>query len=312
MRTLVLVGMLALATPAVGQTAPATPAPKPATAPAAATPAQQAPAKPAPTAPPTAAGAPVPSGVPKPTVASPATPTATTAPKPAAAPAQPAAKSNIVIEVTNARGLGLSNVRVELSGPVPRDGTTDASGFVRFLGLRAGTYRVRFSGDDVLTLEKEVTVAASRTTETEATLTPAPPKAEPPPPPAPQPPPPPAPAAPVVGPAGKPQAKDLLAREKLGKGQTRLETLLACSGNTRSTLLQLAEDQPRRIYDGAEVVLYVLTGEAGITMGSAEGVIAQGGFVSIPRATPFTLKRRGNKMLEALVVLAGEPCAEAQ
>ena len=298
MRTFVLLGALAFAVPALSQTAPAPSAPKPAPSPAPATPAPQAPGtKPAPAAPPPAGS----------------TPAAPVPPKPAAAPAPPAAKSNIVIEVTNPRGLGLSGVHVELSGPVPREGTTDASGFVRFLGLKAGTYRVRFSGSDVLTLEKEVTVAASRTTDTEATLTPAPPKPEAPPPPPPTAPaPPPTPAAPLVGPAGKPHAVDLLSREKPGKALTRLETLLACSGNTRSTLLQLAQDQPQRLYESAEVVLYVLTGEAGITMGTVEGVIAQGGFVSIPRSTPFTLKRRGAKTLEALVVLAGEPCEEAR
>ncbi len=115
-----------------------------------------------------------------------------------------------------------------------------------------------------------------------------------------------------MGPAGTPQATDLLTRAKLPKGQTRLETLLSCSGNTRSTLLQLAEDQPSRIYEGAEVVLYVLTGEAGITLGSQEGVLGPGGFVSVPRSTPFAFRRRGGKVLEALVVLAGEPCEAAR
>ena len=220
------------------------------------------------------------------------------------------AKTTIVIEVTNPRGLGIQGIRVELAGPVPRDATTDASGFVRFLGLRPGTYRARFSGEDVVTLEKEIVVAAGRTTEAEATLTPAEPKPEPPA--LPPPPPPPPPAPPVVGPAGAPQVVDLLARERLGKGQSRLETLLGCSGNTRSTLLQLAQDQPQRLYEGAEIVLYVVTGEAGFTVGNKEGVLGPGGFVSIPRSTPFTLRRRGNKTLEALVVLAGEPCEQAK
>ncbi|MDO8794820.1 MAG: carboxypeptidase regulatory-like domain-containing protein [Vicinamibacterales bacterium] len=281
-----LVGMLALAGPATGQTPPVAPAPKPA---------QAAPAP-----------ATAPGGIPQvPATAKPAVPASPRAP---AAVAN--AKTTIVIEVTNTRGLGIQDIRVELAGPVPRDATTDASGFVRFLGLRPGTYRARFSGEDVVTLEKEIVVTAGRTTETEATLTPAEPKPEPPPPP--PPPPPPAPAPPVVGPAGTPQVVDLLARERLGKGQTRLETLLGCSGNTRSTLLQLAQDQPQRLYEGAEIVIYVITGEAGITVGAKEGILGPGGFVSIPRSTAFTLRRRGNKTFEALVVLAGEPCERAQ
>jgi mannose-6-phosphate isomerase-like protein (cupin superfamily) len=291
MRTPVLLGALLLAAPALSQTPPAAPAPKAATPPAAAAPVTQPQGQTA-----------------KPTLPGPATATTPAAPRAATAANS---KTAIVIEATDTRGLGLPDVTVSLAGPVPREATTDASGTVRFLGLRPGTYRARFSGEHVVTFEKEVTVAAGRTAETEATLSAAEPKPEPPPPPPPPQPPPP-PPAPVVGPAGKPHAVDLLARQRLGRGQTRLETLLGCSGNTRSTLLQLAQDQPQRLYESAEVVLYVLTGEAGIAMGPAEGVIAEGGFVSIPRATPFTLKRRGNKSLEVLVVLAGEPCEEAR
>ena len=233
---------------------------------------------------------------------------------PRAAVAASNAKTTIVIEVTNPRGLGIQDIRVELAGPIPRDGTTDASGFIRFLGLRPGTYRARFSGENVVTLEKEIVVVAGRTTETEATLNPAEPRPEaPPPPPAAAPPPPPAP--PVVGPTGKPQVTsliDILERERMPRGQTRLETLVACSGNTRSTLIQLTQDQPQRVYEGAEVVLYVIAGEALVAVGSREGAVQPGGFISVPRATTFTVRRRGNKPLMALAVLAGEPCEEAQ
>ena len=287
---LALVGMLALAGPATGQTPPVALAPKPA---------QAAPASPV-----------APGGVPQaPTAAKPAVPA-----PPRAAVAAATAKTTIVIEVTNPRGLGIPDIRVELDGPVPRDGTTDASGFIRFLGLRPGIYRARFSGEDVVTLEKEVVVAAGRTTETEATLSPAESRpVAPPPPPAPAPPPPPAPS--VIGPAGKPQVTsliDILERERMPKGQTRMETLVACSGNTRSTLIQLTQDQPQRLYEGAEVVLYVIAGEALVTVGSREGAAQPGGLISVPRATAFTIRRRGNKPLVALAVLAGEPCEEAQ
>ncbi|MEQ1899006.1 MAG: carboxypeptidase-like regulatory domain-containing protein [Vicinamibacterales bacterium] len=146
MRFLAFVGLLALAVPATAQTPPVPPSPKPV---------QAAPA------PATAAG-----GIPQ------VPPAAKTAP-PRAAVAASNAKTTIVIEVTSPRGLGIQDIRVELAGPVPRDGTTDASGFVRFLGLRPGTYRARFSGKDFVTLEKEIAVAAGRTTETEATLNPA-------------------------------------------------------------------------------------------------------------------------------------------
>lgn len=296
MRIHLLLGTLLLAAPAAGQTPPAAAAPKPAPPAATAPPAapQQAPAKPA--------------AVPGAPAAAPAAPRAT-----AAAAAN--AKTAIVIEATDTRGLGLKDIRVELAGPVPRDGTTDAAGTIRFLGLRPGTYRARFSGESVVTFEKEITVAAGRTAETEATLTAAEPKPEPPPPP---PPPPPAPVPapePVVGPAGQPQLAsliDILERERPARGQNRLETLVACSGNTRSTLVQLTQDQPQRLYDGAEVVLYVIAGEASVTAGGREGLVQPGGFISVPRQTPYVIKRRGSKPLMLLSVLAGEPCEAAR
>jgi mannose-6-phosphate isomerase-like protein (cupin superfamily) len=216
------------------------------------------------------------------------------------------AKSTISIEVTNPLGLGLSGIEVEMAGPVSRAGTTDASGFVRFLTLVAGTYRARFSGDEVIMLEKDIMVAARKHVETEATLNPAAPKPEPPPPP---------PPSPVIGQAGSPQITsliDILERQRIPKGQTRLETLVACSGNTRSSLLQLTHDQPERIYEAAEVLLYVLAGEAVVSAGGHAGTVQPGGFVSIPRGTPFTVSRRGKKPVMALTVLAGEPCAQAQ
>jgi len=291
MRTPFLLGMLLLATPALSQTPPAATVPKPAP----------------PVAPPPQSGA-----------AQPAQAKPAAAPAPAAAPRASAAntKTAIVIEATDTRGLGLKDIRVELSGPVPREGTTDASGSVRFLGLRAGTYRARFSDERIITFEKEITVAAGRTADVEATLSAAEPKPEPPAPP-PPPPPPPAPVAPepVVGPSGAPQLAslvDILEKERPARGQTRLETLVACSGNTRSTLIQLTQDQPQRVYDGAEVVLYVIAGEASVTAGGREGVVQPGGFVSVPRHTAYAVRRRGNKPLMLLSVLAGEPCEAAR
>src|SRR5262245_47589438 len=126
----------------------------------------------------------------------PARPTAQPAPAPARQPAQPAAaRLTLSIVTTNPRGTFLPGVRVDLTGPVPRDGETDAMGTVRFTGMRAGTYRARFSSPDVITFEREIALRAGQPTEFDVTLNAAERKPEPPPAPVPEAPPP-APAAP--------------------------------------------------------------------------------------------------------------------
>jgi hypothetical protein len=40
--------------------------------------------------------------------------------------------------------------------------------------------------------------------------------------------------------------------------------------------------------------------------------LAAGGYVAIPRGTPFAIARRGNRPLSLLSVLSGAPCEEAR
>ncbi|MBM3777115.1 MAG: cupin domain-containing protein [Acidimicrobiia bacterium] len=218
---------------------------------------------------------------------------------------KPAERSTLAITVTNPRGLTLPGVRVELTGPVTREGTTDASGMVRFVTLRAGAYRARFSGDDLVTFEKEVALREGQALDVDATLNAAEPVREPPPPPPPPPPP--------LGPAGEPRTASLVElaeRELVDRNQDRRETLVACSGNTRSTLLQINEPQAARLYAGAESLLYVVAGEGTVSLGGVESPLRAGAFVSVPRSVPYGLSRRGNRPLILLSVLAGEPCEQ--
>src|SRR5688572_28066864 len=134
MRRLLLPSLLMIGTVAFAQ-APSTQKPAPATPPA---PAAQ-----------------------KPATGTPATP-APAAPRPARRPAAPAGRAGMAITVTDMRGMTLSGVHVEVTGPTERMGETDASGQLNFPGLTAGTYRLRFSGDPVTAFEKEVTVRAGQ------------------------------------------------------------------------------------------------------------------------------------------------------
>src|SRR5882672_5334604 len=150
-----------------------------------------------------------------------------------------ASRSEIAMTVTDAHGLPIPDVRVTVAGPSDRSGETDDNGQVNFVGMQPGTYRARFDGDKVVSFEREVIVRAGQPTGVEVTLNLTPPAAAPPPAPAPastavQP------ATPRLGPAGQPGVSsvlDLLEKQFVGK-QPRREALIACTGNTRTMLIQ--------------------------------------------------------------------------
>jgi hypothetical protein len=177
-----------------------------------------------------------------------------------------------------------------------------------------GTYRLRFSGDEVVTFEREVVLRSGQITNLDITLNAAPPP--PPPPPAPEPPPaPPAPVAAPVGPPGQPRALsivDMIEKELIGGNQPRRDSLVSCSGNTRSTLVQLNQDQAERLYDDAEVTYYVVAGEGTIKMGGRDLALGASSFVSIPRGTAHTVARRGRRPLIMIATVSGTPCEEAR
>ena len=232
------------------------------------------------------------------------------APVRAAAPAPPPpSRAGIAITVTDAHGSPIPRVRVDISGESDRNGVTDASGQVNFVGMQAGTYRVRFDGDKVTPFEREVIVRAGQPTTIDVTLNPAPP-----PPAAPQPAPPAAAAAPVVGPPGMPQVLSIidLAEKQLSGNQARKETLVSCSGNTRTTLVLLNQDQAERLYDGAEIEYYVVAGQGAVRLNGRDTALAAGSYVSLPRNTSHSLIHRGNRPLILLAVLSGAQCEEAR
>jgi len=298
MRTaLLLLSFLTAVTVQASAQAPAKPQPAPPPATTAKPPAQPAPGTAKPPAQP-------PAGTTKP---------ATAAPAPARRPAQPAARGGMAITVTGPSGATLPSIAVGVTGVAERAGETNDSGQLNFPGLPAGTYRVRFSGADVVTFEREVTLRAGQIADLDIMLNPAPPPkvvtvdAPAPPPPAAE--------APAMGPAGSPLALSLydMAERELSAKQPRREMLVSCSGNLRSTLVLLTtQDQPQRLYENAEVTYYVLGGQANIRIGDKDNNLAAGGFVSVPRGTPFTVARRGRGALSLLSLLSGEPCEEAR
>jgi hypothetical protein len=253
-----------------------------------------------------------PSAPPPKTTPAPAPPKTAPAPQARRPAPAPAARSGVAMTLVDPKGATLPGIAVDMTGPTPRDGVSDAGGQLNFPGLQSGTYRLRFSGDAIVTFEREITVRAGQIEKLSVTLNPAPP-----PPaaaPAPEPtPPPPAPAA-KAGPAGEIQSlviTDVLEKEFVARAPRR-ESLLSCSGNLRTTMIQLNEPLPERLYADADAMYYVLGGEGTITLNRRDTRIVTNGYVSVPRGTLHAFARRGNRPLVLLAVLSGEPCEAAK
>jgi mannose-6-phosphate isomerase-like protein (cupin superfamily) len=119
-----------------------------------------------------------------------------------------------------------------------------------------------------------------------------------------------------VGPVGSPQwgsLQDLLKKAESAKPPLR-ELMLSCSGNTRSMLVLLTEDQAQRVYKDGESTYYVLDGQGSVKIGDRDGEVTTGSFVSVPRGMPFTItvNPRSKKPLAVLWVLSGERCETAR
>jgi len=294
--SLLAVALAGIAPGVMAQSQPA-PAPKPTTQQPVPAPKPAQPAAPAPK--PAQPAAPAPGGQ-------------TTTPTPAPVPRRaPAAASNpragMAVTVTDSGGGTIDGVAVTADGPTARNGETNGSGQVNFPGMLAGVYRLRFEGDSVVAFEKEVTVRAGQILAVDVMLTPA--KKTPPPAPAPVAPPPAATSA-KAGPTGQPQylsVPKVLEGDFVGK-EPRRESLLSCSGNTRTAMLQINQPMPERMYADADVVYYVIGGEGTMKLNGKETRLSLNDFVSIPRGGSHSFERRGNRTLILLSVLGGEPC----
>jgi mannose-6-phosphate isomerase-like protein (cupin superfamily) len=212
----------------------------------------------------------------------------------------------MVITVTDPTGATLPGVHVEALGVADRSGETDESGSIRFANLRAGTYRLRFSGEEVIAFEREVAVRAGQTADIDVMLNPATEDTRPV-----APPPPEQPVSPsAVGPPGEPKTTSILSllEKEIIRREPRKETPLGCTGNARSTMIQINEQQPERLYENGEAVYYVIGGEGTVRLNGRETPITTSEFIQVPRGTSHGLIRKGKRPLIVLAVLSGEPC----
>jgi mannose-6-phosphate isomerase-like protein (cupin superfamily) len=248
---------------------------------------------------------------PTPTQPAPTQP-ATAKPVPRPRPAASNATAVLTVSVTDAAGAGIADVKVTAKGPLDREGVTTAAGQVRMLGIRPGTYRLRFDKDGYLSLEKEVSWRAGTPPPiTDATLTAAPPP--PPPPPPPEPAKPTEPAFVPDLPAGKPATISLLdyvERNFISNKEPQKESLVGCSAGAQSWLWQVRDPWQGRKHEAAELMLYVVGGDGTLRLDGRDVPVAAGSFAVVPRATEYGFTRRGRNPLILLATLSGPPCAK--
>ncbi len=230
----------------------------------------------------------------------PATPAAT-------APAAPrrAATATVEIRVTDRAGAPVSGGRVVAEGASNRDGITDGTGAATFRTVTTGVYRMRAEAAGYISLEKEVTVRTGTMPAVEFALSsaPAPPKVE-------TPPPPPVVVAPTVEP-GEPKVISLLdvAENSLGGKEALRTVAVGCSGLSRAQLLVVRESLPAAMRTDADDMLYVIAGEASITIAGKTQQITSGWFSVVPRGTERAVVRRGRNPVILLSIVSGPPCA---
>ncbi len=232
-------------------------------------------------------------------------------PKPQAPPpraaASTAARASAAVVVTDQSGAGIADVRVTVTGPVAREGTTARDGTLRLQALRPGTYRLRFESPDFITLERDVTVKSGPATEVDVALDRAiakPKPAEPETPPAP------APTAGHAPAAADPNATvesvalpDWIERNLIGRSDPVKETTVGKTPVTTATVIQVREPIKDRVRADADEMLYVIAGEGVLRAKGRELTLDAGALVVVPRGVGYSLERRGRNPLIALSIV---------
>jgi mannose-6-phosphate isomerase-like protein (cupin superfamily) len=211
--------------------------------------------------------------------------------------------------VTDRQGKPIQNVTVAATGPMEREGTTDSEGTAILRNVATGTYRLRFDHQAYISFEKEVTVAAGRPVKTTAALTAAPPP-PPPPPPKPEPEPPPPPSAAPSGPPTSVDIPTFVEKNYVG-GSPSKTSQVGCTATSTATLIQLRDPLAQHSHAEADELIYVVAGEGLQRIGGVETNLTAGTLAVIPKGTPHTITRRGNRPVIMLSILTGPPCTTA-
>lgn len=228
------------------------------------------------------------------------------APRARAASAAPA---TVTVTVTDGGGLPLQGVSVRAAGPVDREATSLASGLVRLLNMQPGQYRLRFSHDKFITLERDIVVRGGQPLALEVMLSPAQESAAAP---APTPPATPQPQT-NDAPPGEPRnysMVDYIERNFISGRDPVKEDTLGCTASTKTTLLQIRDPQPERAIQDADEVLYVVAGEGTLRLGNKDVPLTATTLAVVPRGTARGITRKGRNPLIVVSTLSGPPCTK--
>jgi mannose-6-phosphate isomerase-like protein (cupin superfamily) len=234
---------------------------------------------------------------------------AQTAPqKPVRSTAKPATAKppTIAINVTDAVGAPLADTTVvTMTGVVSREGVTAADGSLQMINMRPGTYRLRFSREGSITLEREVVLRAGEAAAVDVALSPAPVPEEAPEPVAPPP------ASTTLGPPGEPKVTPVpsfLERNFIGGREGRKDSVLGCTETGTATLHQLRDSWTAHSHDTAEEWIYVVAGEGTLRIGTADQKLQAGTFSLVPHTISHALVPQGRNPLIIISMLSGTPC----
>ena len=221
------------------------------------------------------------------------------------------ASTTALLFITDASGRAIEDVTVTVMGPVDREVKSPASGATRVEGLRAGTYRVRFTRQGYITFEKEIVWrAGTAAPELAITLNAAPePPAPPPPAPAPVKAEPAPPVLPAPGSAKSMSLLDFIEKNFISTREPQKENLIGCSGVGQAMLWQVRDPWTGRQHASADGMIYVVAGDGTIRIGDRDHTVTNGSFAVVPRGTSYSFTRRGRNPLIVLAVLSGAPCA---
>jgi mannose-6-phosphate isomerase-like protein (cupin superfamily) len=238
------------------------------------------------------------------------------APPPAAPRAAPSSSgpraSTVTVSVTDESGAPVQGVTVTVTGPVTRTVTTIANGTARLLGMRSGTYRLRFEHQGFITLERDVTMRAGAVPDVDVTLSPG------------TAPPPPAVETPSrenappesereQAPPGDPRyvtIVDFLDKNLIGGREPSKRDELGCTASARTTLLQLRESGKEEARTDADEVLYVVAGEGTLRLGNRDLPLSSSTTAVVPRGIVRGLTRKGKNPLILLSVVSGPACTK--
>ena len=213
----------------------------------------------------------------------------------------------LTIQVTDTLGAPLADSQVVATGPVAREGVTATDGSLRFANMRAGNYRLRFTREGSITLERDFSMRAGESLTLDVSLSPDPTPAKE----VPAAPPVPEPAAKRLPPPGDARITPVplfLEKNFISGREGRKESSLGCSSTGAATLHQLREAWLNHAHEDADEWIYVVAGEGTLRIETTDQRVQAGTFSLVPRMKSHALLPQGRNPLIIISILSGPPC----